>query len=851
MAQSNGKTSKATKPPTRGTRRERRSLGELVQTAISRAVLSPAVGWGLVIVIATAIAAGSLAAWAREQPLVAINRVMSETRNSRLEFTLEDTEATRRAIEAARQNTPRRFSANAPAINDIRESLLRLPAAMSGVESLEGVSPQLAQQFGITSQERFDALRELGSPELGDRWRQRVEGLMDILSRRPLLDAAGWQRATQDGLSSRLILTNSGIEQTIDRVGMPIGLNEEATRITELNTIVRIAGFAPRDAAMTPRGSIVLERLLQQREPTFIFDAEGSLAAQDAAAAMVPKSLTIIANGQTIYRRGDVLTAAQLYLLDAEMSEFVRSAPWWMVWLRRLSIVGACASVGAILGGYVVLFGERIAQRVARMAWLAVLLIGALAGACMVAVLDPRFITLSATAPTLLVAFLVVIAYDRRRALAISALHGLLVCIALDQPIGQMAVVLVGIGAAVWQLRDVRHRRRIVHTSVIAGAALAVGTLGISLIDRPLSEASLWQMLTDSAWSAFAGPLVGGIALFILPTVERLFGITTGMTLTELRDPRHPLLRLVQQRAPGTYSHSLNVASIAESAADAIGADSLLTYVGCLYHDIGKMNKPQYFVENQSPGRNKHDRLSPAMSLLVIIGHVKDGLAMSREYGLPKQLDPFIAEHHGTTLVEYFFKLAAKKAREAEAQASEAAASPSVPGAPVAAGSTAAATPPGTPAGKKPEATGSVSTDKPGTQANAPASGTTKPEPASETRQPEMIDYRYPGPKPQSRETAIVMLADCSESAVRAMSEPTAGRIDALVRELARKRLLDGQFDECDVTLVELGKVTESISKTLTSIYHSRISYDVDKAKAKPAGRDDLKAPDVPTERRA
>src|SRR5690606_2828517 len=127
----------------------------------------------------------------------------------------------------------------------------------------------------------------------------------------------------------------------------------------------------------------------------------------------------------------------------------------------------------------------------------------------------------------------------------------------------------------------------------------------------------------------------GGIALFILPFVERAFDITTGMTLIELRDPKQPLLREMQQRAPGTYNHSLNVASIAEAAAESIGADSLLTYVGCLYHDIGKINKPEYFVENQRGGANRHDKLSPAMSLLVIVGHVKDGAEMAREHGIP------------------------------------------------------------------------------------------------------------------------------------------------------------------------------------------------------------------------
>ncbi|MCW5775003.1 MAG: HDIG domain-containing protein, partial [Phycisphaeraceae bacterium] len=214
----------------------------------------------------------------------------------------------------------------------------------------------------------------------------------------------------------------------------------------------------------------------------------------------------------------------------------------------------------------------------------------------------------------------------------------------------------------------------------------------------------------------------------------------------------------------GTYNHSLNVASIAEAAADAVGADPLRTYVGALYHDVGKMNKPEYFVENQSGGINKHDKLSPAMSLLVIVGHVKDGVELAREYGLPRSLFPFIEEHHGTTLVEFFYHRARKQAEEH-------------------------------------------------------AGG------ADDKDMPSEIEYRYPGPKPQSKETAILMLADAVESATRTLSEPTPSRIDALVRSLANKRLMDGQFDECDLTLRELSAIVESISKTVASIYHGRIAY--------------------------
>jgi putative nucleotidyltransferase with HDIG domain len=243
------------------------------------------------------------------------------------------------------------------------------------------------------------------------------------------------------------------------------------------------------------------------------------------------------------------------------------------------------------------------------------------------------------------------------------------------------------------------------------------------------------------------------------------------MTLAELRDPKQPLLRELAQRAPGTYTHSLNVAAIAEAAAERIGGDSLLTYVGALYHDIGKMSKPEYFVENQGGGPNRHDRLSPAMSLLIVVAHVKDGMELAREFRLPPRLQHFIEAHHGTTLVEYFY-------HRARAQA----------------------------------------------LATAPRDAEGRPV-EDDTYVPDELEFRYPGPKPRTKEVAILMIADAVESAARAMPEPSPAKIEQLVRSIAHKRLMDGQFDDCELTLRDLNLIVESIVRTLTSMHHVRIAY--------------------------
>jgi len=220
--------------------------------------------------------------------------------------------------------------------------------------------------------------------------------------------------------------------------------------------------------------------------------------------------------------------------------------------------------------------------------------------------------------------------------------------------------------------------------------------------------------------------------------------------------------------APGTFSHSLLIGSIAEAAAEAVDCNGLLCRVGAYYHDIGKINKPKYFTENEMGSTSKHKELSPAMSQLIIVGHVKDGVEMAKEFGLPIVLHQFIETHHGTTLVEPFYHEARRKYEE--------------PG-------------PGG-VGRKP--------------IEAP---------------PSESEFRYAGPRPKSREAAIIMLADAVEGATRSLSDLTLGKVETVVHNIAMKRLEDGQFDECDLTLRELSQIEASMSKSLAAHYHGRIAY--------------------------
>ena len=282
--------------------------------------------------------------------------------------------------------------------------------------------------------------------------------------------------------------------------------------------------------------------------------------------------------------------------------------------------------------------------------------------------------------------------------------------------------------------------------------ALGVGTLYGQNFTLALQD-GLWLIV----WSVIAGSLM----TVLLPSIEKVFTVQTDLSLMELGDPAHPLLQELIRRAPGTYNHSITVAALSETAAESIGARGLLVRVGAYFHDIGKMLKPGYFIENQGQGDNRHDALVPAMSTLVIIAHVKDGADLARQNRLPEAIIDFIQQHHGTTLVEYFYRQASAKKSQEDPDGGEV----------------------------------------------------------------DESSFRYPGPKPQSREAGVLMLADAVESASRVLKEPTPSRIEALVEDLARKRLLDGQFDESGLTLEEVRKIGDSLVKSLTAVYHGRVKY--------------------------
>ena len=363
--------------------------------------------------------------------------------------------------------------------------------------------------------------------------------------------------------------------------------------------------------------------------------------------------------------------------------------------------------------------------------------------------------------PITMFSITIAIAYHIELALLLGALVSFAFTVAHGYDMAEFVTLAAASSSSALMCRQIRSRTKLVSVGLIVAAVVLPTALGSDyMMGQPLG----WEITKNALWFSGGAAVAGLLMTGVLPFLERLFDIQTDISLLELSDANHPLLKELVQRAPGTYNHSINVASMSEAAADAIGANGLLCRVAAYFHDVGKLRKPDYFIENQGGGANKHDDLAPTMSTLVIIAHVKDGAEIARKHRLPRPIIDLIEQHHGTTLVEYFY-------RRAEQQLLE----------------------------KSENEDQDVALDE--------------------------GDFRYPGPKPQTPEAAVMMLADTVESASRALRDPAPARIEGLVKTVAKKKMDDGQFDECQITIQQLNTIEESLIKSLNAMYHARVKY--------------------------
>ncbi|MCP4886305.1 MAG: HDIG domain-containing protein [Planctomycetaceae bacterium] len=518
----------------------------------------------------------------------------------------------------------------------------------------------------------------------------------------------------------------------------------------------------------------IAERLPEQE--TLTYDDERSEQDRRKAAASVETVMMTYRIGTTLADAGKPLTDEQLVLLQREWE--VLSGQMYVAdrTARVAAYAGMIGALYLLCGSYIFFVDDRqlLLDR-----WKLAQLLTVMVVTISLAYFASRDQWRGELIPMVLASIVLAVVYGRELGLLLMAAASVSLTLFLGLGIRELVMLAAACFSCTLLLARIRSRTHLLYVGALSAMITGVTVIAVGIVTGatlflpppsgdeiqtiyrgPVFETVFVGLVREAFWAGFC-ILVSATAMTgLLPLVEKTFGVQTDLSLLELGDASHPLLRRLAQRAPGTYNHSINVASIAEAAADEIGANGLLVRVGAYFHDIGKMFKPEYFIENQNAGVNQHDSLQPAMSTLVIIAHVKDGADLARSHHLPEPIVDFILQHHGTTLVEYFYREAARRSEE---------------------------------------------------------------DPNAETVSDK--DFRYPGPKPQTIEAAVMMLADAVESASRTLVDPTPSRIQNLVDAIAQKKVADGQFDECGLTFRQLDRIRRSLVKSLTAIYHARVKY--------------------------
>jgi putative nucleotidyltransferase with HDIG domain len=494
---------------------------------------------------------------------------------------------------------------------------------------------------------------------------------------------------------------------------------------------------------------IIQAVVLQVLQPNMLYDQKATEQLREKAMREVPE--VRISKGDLIVKRGQVITEDTLSRL-ADLKLLSESLNYRIYF----GLLGILLFTLAIIEVYLQRAGTKVASDNNLLLLLAIIvLLTALSIKTVGLASSLNETSIGFLAPLAFGTMLVTILFDAPLGVVCSVVFMILTGLAFDFKFQFLFAGLVSALTGVFAVSKVKHRLVIMRAGfLIAG----VNLLAIATVQALLSSVDLgWRGFFQALLFGLVNGLLSAIlTIGILPFLESIFGVLTPVSLLELSNPNHPLLRKLLMEAPGTYHHSLIVGNLAEAAAEQIGANPLLCRVGAYFHDVGKSKRPIFFIENQMTKVNPHDKIAPSLSHLIITSHVRDGLEMQEQYRLPKPIRDICEQHHGTTVLWYFYN----KAREQD------------------------------------------------------KSGTVK-----------VDDFRYPGPKPQSKEAAIVMLCDAVEAAVRAMSRPNPNRIEAVIRKIIKDRLNDGQLDECEITLKDLDILAESFMRTLNGIYHSRIEY--------------------------
>ncbi len=476
--------------------------------------------------------------------------------------------------------------------------------------------------------------------------------------------------------------------------------------------------------------------------PNTFVNVRDTQAKKDQAMARVPT--VKILKGEQVLQAGQVVTPTDMKVLE-ELGLLNRGFdPAPVLGSALISLV-----LVALLGGYLWFLKRPLFESRASVIITGIIFTASLLAADVMKGL-PALNYLVVPTAAIMVSALV----DSGLGMVISGVLSLGVATLTGMDLNVALVSFFGGLAGVFAISRLSQRYDIIRAGFLVGIVNLFTLLGLDLTQGAgLTQTPTWETLL---WGLLDGVLAAILSMGSIPFLEGPFGIITSMKLIELSNPNQPLLRKLVIEAPGTYHHSMMVGNLAEQATEVVGGNSLLARVGAYYHDIGKSKRPYFFIDNQFGADNPHDKLAPALSALIISSHVRDGTKLAHEYRVPDAIIDFIREHHGTTLIKYFYH----KAVAAD--------------------------------------TGEGVLEE---------------------------DYRYDGPRPQSKETAIVMLADACEATSRTLKQPTQQAIEQVVRKIIKERLEDGQLDESNLTLKELDIIARTFVRVLTGVFHQRIEY--------------------------
>ena len=555
-----------------------------------------------------------------------------------------------------------------------------------------------------------------------------------------------WADVPLEALTTLLQANQAQLDQWLEEVRRLLIAMEENKRISDLDlaSFREMLPATVRSLNGNPDDKVAIGVLHGLVRPNLALDQNRISIIVDQARQRVEE--VWYRSGQPILENGEIVSREKMQLLKT-----LHLVPENNNLLTFFSLVVFVIVLVVLAVGYLYRFRPEILRQ-ERMLYL-------LALTMIIAALIGRFFTLNPQsnlayfAPVTFASIIIVMLLDAEVAMMMTVLLSMLMGVVTGLQLSFTFYTLIGGSVAVFVLSQKQQRSELIMSGLFIGLANMISVLLLIFLNGVTPSLKTAGLLL--ALAAFNGVTSAVIAIGLLPFLENLFGLTSSIRLLEIANPNQHLLRELLVNAPGTYHHSIIVGNLAETAANAIGADALLVRVGAYYHDIGKIKRPYFFAENQIAQDNPHEKLSPFLSTLIIIAHVKEGVDLARQASLPEPVVDILEQHHGTDLVRYFY---ARAAENSQADLAE-------------------------------------------------------------------NDFRYDGPRPQSKEAALVMLADSVEAAVRSMTKPTPAKIEALITRIVKERLDDGQFNQCDLTLKDLELTGMAFLKVLGGIFHTRVEY--------------------------